>query len=87
MNSRQPSKEHTPVTSRNNSIIGSIPVIPKKVVEVVQLDVIESYGPSAKTASQTVTTTLFQTPKGQEEKKSLKSSLSPRYKRMPANPG
>ena len=59
MNSRQPSKEHTPVTSRNNSIIGSIPVIPKKVVEVVQLDVIESYGPSAKTASQTVTTTLF----------------------------
>ena len=71
MNSRQPSKEHTPVTSRNNSIIGSIPVIPKKVVEVVQLDVIESYGPSAKkdsnnnrVTSQTVTTTLFQTPKG-----------------------
>ena len=64
MNSRGTSKEHTPVTARRN---GSIPVIPKKVVEVVQLDVIESYGPSAKkdsnsnnrVTSQTVTTSLF----------------------------
>ena len=45
MNSRGPSNNHSPVTARTNS---SIPVIPKKVVEVVQLDVIESYGPSAK---------------------------------------
>ena len=45
MNSRGPSKDHSPVTARTNN---SIPVIPKKVVEVVQLDVIESYGPSAK---------------------------------------
>ena len=70
-------------------------MIPKKVVEVIQLDVMESYGSSAnndsntnRVTSQTVTTTLYQTPKSYEAKKSSsKPSLSPRFKRAVANQG